>query len=417
VANIKSIFSGSGGEEVKCGINGFGRIGRLVARIMVEDPETKLLHINAGAAPPLCPYGALTATIERNFRPQGRRPPTTWRTSSSTTRSTGATRTRCAAPRRSTRTFAHSRSVGGDTGRLFTVCFSSRAGRVRVTWQVVVDGDDLIIKDQRIITTRARDPKDIGWDKTGVEYLCESTGVFLTEEKAQAHVDGGVKKVVFSAPAKDDSLTVVMGVNAEAYTGQTDFVSCASCTTNGLAPLVKCINDKFEIEEGLMTTIHAMTATQAVVDSSSRKDWRGGRASSGNIIPSSTGAAKAVAKVVPQVKGKLTGMAFRVPTIDVSVVDLTCRLKNGASYEEICAEVKRRSEGDMKGFLGYCTEPLVSSDFETNAISSTFDAEAGISLNPNFVKLIAWYDNEWGYSTRVKDLMVHMARVDAKVAK
>jgi len=288
---------------------------------------------------------------------------------------------------------------------------------VRVTWQVVVDGDDLIIKDQRIITTRARDPKDIGWDKTGVEYLCESTGVFLTEEKAQAHVDGGVKKVVFSAPAKDDSLTVVMGVNAEAYTGQTDFVSCASCTTNGLAPLVKCINDKFGIEEGLMTTIHAMTATQAVVDSSSRKDWRGGRASSGNIIPSSTGAAKAVAKVVPEVKGKLTGMAFRVPTIDVSVVDLTCRLKNGASYEEICAEVKRRSEGDMKGFLGYCTEPLVSTDFETNAISSTFDAEAGISLNPNFVKLIAWYDNEWGYSTRVKDLMVHMARVDAKVAK
>ena len=286
-----------------------------------------------------------------------------------------------------------------------------------MTWQVVVDGDDLIIKDQRIITTRARDPKDIGWDKTGVEYLCESTGVFLTEEKAQAHVDGGVKKVVFSAPAKDDSLTVVMGVNAEAYTGQTDFVSCASCTTNGLAPLVKCINDKFEIEEGLMTTIHAMTATQAVVDSSSRKDWRGGRASSGNIIPSSTGAAKAVAKVVPQVKGKLTGMAFRVPTIDVSVVDLTCRLKNGASYEEICAEVKRRSEGDMKGFLGYCDEPLVSTDFESHPISSTFDAEAGISLNPNFVKLVAWYDNEWGYSTRVKDLMVHMAKVDAKAAK
>merc|ERR1712216_1085114 len=205
----------------------------------------------------------------------------------------------------------------------------------------------------------ARDPAEIGWTKTGVEYLCESTGVFLTEEKAKAHVDAGVKKVIFSAPAKDDSLTVVMGVNAGDYKGQTDYVSCASCTTNGLAPLVKCINDKFGIEEGLMTTIHAMTATQAV------------------------------AKVIPQVKGKLTGMAFRVPTIDVSVVDLTCRLKNGATYEEICAEVKRRSEGDMKGFLGYTDEAVVSSDFESWPISSTFDAEAGISLNPNFVKLVA----------------------------
>ena len=267
------------------------------------------------------------------------------------------------------------------------------------------------------MTTRAREPKDIGWDKTGTEYLCESTGVFLTEEKAKAHVDAGVKKVIFSAPAKDDSLTVVMGVNENEYSGQTDFISCASCTTNGLAPLVKCINDKFGIEEGLMTTIHAMTATQAVVDSSSRKDWRGGRAASGNIIPSSTGAAKAVAKVIPQVKGKLTGMAFRVPTIDVSVVDLTCRLKTAATYEEICAEVKKQSEGDMKGFLGYTDEALVSTDFESWPISSTFDAEAGISLNPNFVKLVAWYDNEWGYSCRVKDLMMHMAKVDAAVKK
>lgn len=262
------------------------------------------------------------------------------------------------------------------------------------------------------------DPEqDIGWDKTGVQYLCESTGVFLTEESAKAHVDGGVKKVVFSAPAKDDSLTIVMGVNQEDYKGQTNYVSCASCTTNGLAPMVKCINDKFGIEEGLMTTIHAMTATQAVVDSSSRKDWRGGRAASGNIIPSSTGAAKAVAKVIPQVKGKLTGMAFRVPTIDVSVVDLTCRLRDSTTYEEICAEVKRRSEGDMKGFLGYTDEDLVSTDFQTYAVSSTFDAGAGIMLNDRFVKLVAWYDNEWGYSTRVKDLMVHMARVDAAVAK
>jgi glyceraldehyde 3-phosphate dehydrogenase len=259
--------------------------------------------------------------------------------------------------------------------------------------------------------------QDIGWGKYGVEYLCESTGVFLTAESAKAHVDGGVKKVVFSAPAKDDSLTVVMGVNADDYKGQTDYVSCASCTTNGLAPLVKCINDKFGIEEGLMTTIHAMTATQAVVDSSSRKDWRGGRAASGNIIPSSTGAAKAVAKVVPAVKGKLTGMAFRVPTIDVSVVDLTCRLKTATTYEEICAEVKRRSEGDMKGFLGYTDEDVVSTDFNTWPVSSTFDAGAGIMLNPQFVKLVAWYDNEWGYSTRVKDLMVHMAKVDAAIKK
>ena len=336
-----------------CGINGFGRIGRLVARIMIKDPETKLLHINAGSATP--DYMAYQFKYD---------------------------------------------SIHG-----------------RFDGAVLVDGDDLILDGQRVVTTRARDPKDIGWDKTGTEYLCESTGVFLTSDKAQPHIDAGIKKVIFSAPAKDDSLTVVMGVNENEYSGQTDFISCASCTTNGLAPLVKCINDKFGIEEGLMTTIHAMTATQAVVDSSSRKDWRGGRAASGNIIPSSTGAAKAVAKVIPQVKGKLTGMAFRVPTIDVSVVDLTCRLKTAATYEEICAEVKKQSEGDMKGFLGYTDEALVSTDFESWPISSTFDAEAGISLNPNFVKLVAWYDNEWGYSCRVKDLMMHMAKVDAAVKK
>jgi glyceraldehyde 3-phosphate dehydrogenase len=338
---------------VKSGINGFGRIGRQVARIMVESDDAELIQVNAGSATP--DYMAYQYKFD---------------------------------------------SIHGRVGH-----------------EVVVEGDDMILKGKRVKTTREREPANIGWSKNGVEYLCESTGVFLTEDKAKAHVDAGVKKVIFSAPAKDDSLTVVMGVNQEEYKGQTDYVSCASCTTNGLAPLVKCINDKFGIEEGLMTTIHAMTATQAVVDSSSRKDWRGGRAASGNIIPSSTGAAKAVAKVIPQVKGKLTGMAFRVPTIDVSVVDLTCRLKTGASYEEICAEVKRRSEGDMKGFLGYTDEAVVSTDFESWPISSTFDAEAGISLNPNFVKLVAWYDNEWGYSCRVKDLMVHMANVDAKLKK
>merc|ERR1712232_1101831 len=222
--------------------------------------------------------------------------------------------------------------------------------------------------------------------------------------------------VIYSAPAKDDSQTIVMGVNQEEYDGSENFISCASCTTNGLAPMVKAINDEFGIEETWVTTVHAMTATQAVVDSSSRKDWRGGRAASGNIIPSSTGAAKAVTKVIPELQGKLPGMAFRVPTIDVSVVDLTCRLAKSTSYEEICAHVKALSEGEMKGVLGYSDEPLVSTDYESDARSSIFDANAGTMLNPNFVKLIAWYDNEWGYSCRVVDLMKHVATVDAKVS-
>merc|ERR1711901_675 len=203
-----------------------------------------------------------------------------------------------------------------------------------------------------------------------------------------------------------------MGVNEADYTSDMTYVSCASCTTNGLAPMVKCINDAFGIESALMTTVHALTSTQMVVDGSSKKDWRGGRGASPNIIPSSTGAAKAVTKVIPSLKGKLTGMAFRVPTVDVSVVDLTCRLGKATTYEEICAEVKSRANGDMKGFLGYCDEDLVSQDFVTNPISATFDAKAGIMLNPNFVKLIAWYDNEWGYSCRVVDLMCHMAEKD-----
>merc|ERR1712070_571547 len=204
------------------------------------------------------------------------------------------------------------------------------------------------------------------------------------------------------------------GVNQEEYAGQ-DAVSCASCTTNGLAPMVKAVNDEFGIAMGLMTTVHAMTATQKVVDASSNKDWRGGRCASGNIIPSSTGAAKAVTKVIPDLKGKLTGMAFRVPTADVSVVDLTCRLAKSTTYEEICALIKKNSEGSQKGFLGYCDEPLVSTDFETEPTSCTFDAGAGIMLNPKFVKVVAWYDNEWGYSNRVVDLMVHMAKIDAGV--
>merc|ERR1712038_1347009 len=243
-----------------------------------------------------------------------------------------------------------------------------------------------------------------------------STGVFLTKEKAQSIIDGGAKKGIYSAPAKDDSQTIVMGVNQDEYDGSEDFVSCASCTTNGLAPMVKAVNDEYDIQEALMTTVHAMTATQAVVDSSSRKDWRGGRAASGNIIPSSTGAAKAVTKVIPSLQGKLTGMAFRVPTIDVSVVDLTCKLGKETTYEEICACIKAKSEGEMKGVLGYCDEPLVSTDFESDPRSSIFDSGAGIMLNPSFVKLVAWYDNEWGYSCRVVDLMKKVAEVDAKIA-
>jgi len=282
---------------------------------------------------------------------------------------------------------------------------------------VEIDGDYLILDGNIIKTSRCRDPKDVGWGALGADYVCESTGVFLTKESAQSIIDGGAKKVIYSAPAKDDSLTIVMGVNEEMYDGSEDFISCASCTTNGLAPMVKAIHDEFEIEEALMTTVHAMTATQAVVDSSSRKDWRGGRAASGNIIPSSTGAAKAVTKVIPSLQGKLTGMAFRVPTIDVSVVDLTCRIKKAATYEEICAHVKQLSEGEMKGILGYCDEPQVSTDFEGDVRSSIFDADAGIMLNPNFVKLVAWYDNEYGYSARVVDLMKHVAAASSTRAK
>merc|ERR1712238_378089 len=288
-------------------------------------------------------------------------------------------------------------------------------GRAKGT--VEVDGDFLVLNGRKIMTSRCRDPKEVGWGALGADYVCESTGVFLTKEKAQSILDGGAKKVVYSAPGKDDTQTIVMGVNQGEYDGSENFVSCASCTTNGLAPTVKAIHDEYDIQEALMTTVHAMTATQAVVDSSSRKDWRGGRAASGNIIPSSTGAAKAVTKVIPALQGKLTGMAFRVPTIDVSVVDLTCRLNKATTYEEICAHMKDLSEGDMKGILGYSDEPCVSSDFESDPRSSIFDADAGIMLNPNFVKVVAWYDNEWGYSCRVVDLMKHVAAVDAKIAK
>jgi len=333
------------------GVNGFGRIGRLVTRIVMDDDDCELSAINAGSAP--------TDYMAYQYK------------------------------------------------------YDTIHGIAKGT--VEADGDFLVLGGKKIETTRCRDPSEVGWGKKGADYVCESTGIFLTKESAQSIIDGGAKKVIYSAPAKDDSQTIVMGVNQEEYDGSENFISCASCTTNGLAPMVKAIHDAFVIEEALMTTVHAMTATQAVVDSSSRKDWRGGRAASGNIIPSSTGAAKAVTKVIPSLQGKLTGMAFRVPTIDVSVVDLTCKLEKATTYEEICAEIKRRADGDMKGFLGFSDEPLVSTDYEGCAISSTFDAGAGIMLNEHFVKVVAWYDNEWGYSARVVDLMKHCAGIDSKL--
>jgi len=336
---------------VPVGINGFGRIGRLVARIMCKSPETDLKLINSGAS---CEYMA------------------------------------------------------------YQMKYDSIHGRYDGT--IEADGDFLIVDGVKIPCSHTRDPAEIPFGKYGADYVCESTGAFLTGDSVEAHFGAGAKKIVFSAPAKDDSPTVVMGVNQDEYDPAWKAVSCASCTTNGLAPMVKVINDNYGIEMALMTTVHAMTATQKVVDASSNKDWRGGRCASGNIIPSSTGAAKAVTKVIPSLQGKLTGMAFRVPTADVSVVDLTCVLEKETSYEAICAKVKEMAEGEMKGFIGYCDEPLVSTDFESEPISSVFDAGAGIMLNPKYVKCVAWYDNEWGYSNRVVDLMVHMAKIDAKVA-
>jgi len=333
------------------GINGFGRIGRLVARIMCKSKEIDLKLINSGAANDYMAY---------QFK------------------------------------------------------YDSIHGRYPGIVEVVEDG--LMIDGVLVPTAHTRDPAEIPFAQFGAEYICESTGAFLTQEKVAPHLKAGAKKIIFSAPAKDDSPTIVMGVNEEIYDPKMLAVSCASCTTNGLAPMVKVINDAYGIDEGLMTTVHAMTATQKVVDASSNKDWRGGRCASGNIIPSSTGAAKAVAKCIPAVAGKLTGMAFRVPTADVSVVDLTVKLNTATSYDAICAEIKRRAEGDMKGIMGYCDEPLVSTDFETEPTSSIFDAGAGIMLSPKFVKVVAWYDNEWGYSNRVVDLMCHMANVDAKVS-
>nr|BAG11484.1 glyceraldehyde-3-phosphate dehydrogenase [Lepidodinium chlorophorum] len=334
-------------RAVSMGINGFGRIGRQVARVAMKDPETELKLINASYDADYLAYLMKYDTIHGTY-----------------------------------------------------------------DGTIEADGDSLIIDGHKVALSHTRDPSEIPFGKYGADYVCESTGVFLTADKVQGHFKGGAKKVIFSAPAKDDSHTIVMGVNEETYKPSMKAVSCASCTTNGMAPAVKVLQETYGIKRGLMTTCHAMTASQPTVDATSKKDWRGGRAGPGNIIPSSTGAAKAVAKVIPAVKGKLTGMALRVPTIDVSVVDLTVELETPTTYEEICAEMKKRAETDMKGYLGYTDEALVSTDFETCSTSCTFDAKAGIMLDPTFVKVMLWYDSEWAYSNRVVDLIKHMAKED-----
>jgi len=332
---------------LKIGINGFGRIGRLVMRAAKNNPNVQVVAVND----PIIPVDNMKYMLK----------------------------------------------------------YDSTHGRFPGTIEVA--GDALMVDGTKVQVTGEKDPSAIPWGKGGADFVVESTGVFTSLEKAGLHMKGGAKKVVISAPSGDAPM-FVMGVNDQKYAGEA-VVSNASCTTNCLAPLAKIIHEEYTITKGLMSTVHAVTATQQVVDGPSVKDWRGGRGACFNIIPSGTGAAKAVGKVLPELNGVLTGMAFRVPTIDVSVVDLTCELEKATTYEEICAEIKRRSEGDMKGFLGYCDEALVSTDFETCPISSTFDSKASIMLDPTFVKLVAWYDNEWGYSCRVVDLIKHMAKVDA----
>lgn len=333
---------------IKVGINGFGRIGRLVFRAAVAQPEKfEIVGIND-------PF------IDPDY-------------------------------------MVYMTKYDSMHGR-FDGEVSTKDGKL------VVNGKEIAVYDKM-------NPSEIPWAACGAEYVVESTGVFTTTEKASAHLQAGAKKVVISAPSADAPM-FVMGVNQDKYTTDMNIVSNASCTTNCLAPLAKVINDNFGIVDGLMTTVHSTTATQKTVDGPSKKDWRGGRAAAGNIIPSSTGAAKAVGKVIPELNGKLTGMSMRVPTLDVSVVDLTVRLAKAATYEEICAKVKEASEGAMKGILGYTDEAVVSSDFYSDPRTSIFDAKAGIALNDNFVKLVAWYDNEWGYSNKVLMLIEHMSKVD-----
>ncbi|KAF5093071.1 hypothetical protein D0Z03_002567 [Geotrichum reessii] len=334
---------------VNVGINGFGRIGRIVLRNALNNPEVTVVAVND-------PF------IDIEYA-------------------------------------------------AYMFKYDSTHGKYK--GEVSHDDSHIIIDGKKITVFGERDPAAIPWGKAGADYVVESTGVFTTTEKASAHLKGGAKKVVISAPSADAPMFVV-GVNQDKYTSDLQVISNASCTTNCLAPLAKIINDNFGIVEGLMTTVHSITATQKTVDGPSHKDWRGGRTASGNIIPSSTGAAKAVGKVIPELNGKLTGLSLRVPTVDVSVVDLTVRLQKAASYDDIKKVVKAAAEGPLKGVVGYTEDQVVSTDFIGDSRSSIFDASAGILLNENFVKLISWYDNEFGYSARVVDLLVYIAGVDAK---
>ena len=328
-------------SKIKVGINGFGRIGRLVFRAACNNADIEVVGIND-----LVPVDYMAYMLK----------------------------------------------------------YDSVHGRFNGTIDYNVEKGQLIVNGNVIRVTAEKDPANLKWNEVGAEYIVESTGLFLTKEKAEAHIAAGAKYVVMSAPSKDDTPMFVCGVNTDTYAGQ-QIVSNASCTTNCLAPIAKVLNDKFGITDGLMTTVHSTTATQKTVDGPSMKDWRGGRAASGNIIPSSTGAAKAVGKVIPELNGKLTGMSMRVPTLDVSVVDLTVNLAKPAKYDEICAAMKEASEGELKGILGYTEEAVVSSDFLGDARTSIFDKAAGIALTDTFVKVVAWYDNEWGYSNKVLDLI------------
>ncbi|KAI1764303.1 glyceraldehyde-3-phosphate dehydrogenase [Hypoxylon sp. FL1150] len=333
---------------VKVGINGFGRIGRIVFRNAVEHSDIEIVAVND-------PF------IETHYAE-------------------------------------------------YMLKYDSTHGIFKGT--VSHEADGLIVNGKKVKFYQERDPANIPWSETGAEYIVESTGVFTTTDKAKAHLKGGAKKVIISAPSSDAPM-YVMGVNEKTYDGKADVISNASCTTNCLAPLAKVINDKFGIIEGLMTTVHSYTATQKTVDGPSNKDWRGGRTAAQNIIPSSTGAAKAVGKVIPELNGKLTGMSMRVPTSNVSVVDLTVRIEKGATYDEIKAAIKEAANGPLEGILGYTEDDVVSTDLNGDTHSSIFDAKAGISLNKNFVKLVSWYDNEWGYSRRVLDLLSYVAKADA----
>ncbi len=333
----------------KIGINGFGRIGRFVFRASMNRDDIQVVGIND-----LCPVDYLAYMLK----------------------------------------------------------YDTMHGQFDGTIEADVENSKLIVNGQEIRVTAERNPADLKWNEIEAEYVVESTGLFLTQEKAQAHIEAGAKYVVMSAPSKDATPMFVCGVNFDKYVKGTQFVSNASCTTNCLAPIAKVLNDNFGITDGLMTTVHSTTATQKTVDGPSMKDWRGGRAASGNIIPSSTGAAKAVGKVIPELNGKLTGMSMRVPTLDVSVVDLTVNLAKPATYAEICEAMKKASEGELAGVLGYTEDAVVSSDFLGDPRTSIFDAKAGIALTDTFVKVVSWYDNEIGYSNKVLDLIARMKKVN-----